>query len=295
MKFFLSKEKDSTFSFMLSAFIHAFVFLFVAMNTEVLNSLFQKDLIENNILDSENKEYLFLVETPNIAEEKNEDSIFVSDKSLIQRGLEDVSPDVFLTDQSTHYNQSTLDAQDILNSLSDPNDKNNSNNESVLEDFSDNSEEFDIEEEGSISRYSEPKIPATFNDGINRAVILSSETGSIQLGTKAQEYFWYFYSLVNSIRSSWGRTIPNQAHSLGLIRSDEVEVLLSIDENGDIAFEKFLKKSDIGQTSLDSSCAKAVEHAASLNAPPAGLFRDYAENGKIYIPFRFLYQNFSGE
>ena len=137
------------------------------------------------------------------------------------------------------------------------------------------------------------KIPASFEEGADRAVVFSSETGSIQLGTKAQEYFWYFYALVGSIRDSWYLTIPNQAHYLGLIRTDEVEVLLSIDEEGNIEFEKFLKTSIIGQTSLDNSCSKAIEYAKKLKPPPQGLWNDYAENGKIYIPFKFIYQNFS--
>ena len=139
------------------------------------------------------------------------------------------------------------------------------------------------------------KIPASFEEGADRAVVFSSETGSIQLGTKAQEYFWYFYSLVGSIRDSWYLTIPNQAHYLGLIRTDEVEVLISIDEEGNINFEKFLKVSEKGQTSLDNSCSKAIEYAKKLKPPPQGLLNDYAENGKIYIPFKFIYQNFSRE
>ena len=139
------------------------------------------------------------------------------------------------------------------------------------------------------------KIPASFEDGADRAVVLSSETGSIQLGTKAQEYFWYFYTLVGSIRDSWYLTIPNQAHFLGLLRSDEVEVLISIDLDGNIIFEKFLSNSKLGQSSLDNSCSKAIEYAKKLKPPPQGLVRDYAENGKIYIPFKFIYQNFSRE
>ncbi len=288
MKFSLSKEQDSTFSFILSILIHAFIFVFIATNINVFESLFKYDLLEENLIDK-NDEYVFLIDTPDVEEEENEDSIFVSDKSLKQTGLDNVVPDVFITDQSTLSVIKSKDFFDMLNNnQKNQNNKNANDEEYVLD------EAFEKEKkEGSVSRASEPKIPSTFSEGISRAIVLSSETGVLQLGTKAEEYYWYFKSLVNSIQNSWSKTIPNQAHYLGLLRSDNVEVLISIDENGSIAFEKFLKKSNTDQISLDSSCKKAIEHASKINPPPEGLLRDYAENGKIYIPFKFVYRNFN--
>lgn len=284
MKFSLIKEQDSTFSFILSVLIHAFIFVSAFANVDLSESLVKYDLLEEDINNNKNDEYVFLIETPDKEDEENEDSIFASDKSLKQIGLDNVVPDVFLTDQSTFSVAEHTDFFDIFN-------KNQNNRDS--QDFTDDMLKNEIEREGSLSRRSEPKIPATFNEGISRAIVLSSETGLMQLGTKTQEYYWYFKSLVESIQSSWSKTIPNQAHYLGLIRSDNVEVLLSIDKNGNIEFDKFLKKSDTGQASLDSSCEKAVEHASSINPPPEGLLRDYAEDGKIYIPFKFIYRNFN--
>ena len=290
MKFSLIKEQDSTFSFILSILIHAFVFVFIATNINVFESLFKYDVLEESMIDK-NDEYVFLIDTPDIEEEENEDSIFASDKSLKQTGLDDVVPDVFITDQST---LSVMESKDFFDMINNNQKNQNQNNKNSNDEQYALNEEFEKEKkEGSVSRMSEPKIPATFNEGISRAIVLSSETGVLQLGTKAEEYYWYFKSLVNSVQSSWSKTIPNQAHYLGLIRSDNVEVLISIDENGKIAFEKFLKKSKTDQISLDSSCEKAIEHASKINPPPEGLLRDYAENGKIYIPFKFVYRNFN--
>ena len=288
MKFSLVKEQDSTFSFILSILIHAFIFVFIATNINVFESLFKYDVLEESVIDK-NDEYVFLIDTPDIEEEENEDSIFVSDKSLKQTGLDDAIPDVFITDQSTLSAMESKDFFDILN-----NSQKKQNNKNITDDQYILDEAFEKKKkEGSLSRASEPKIPSTFNEGISRAIVISSETGVLQLGTKAEEYYWYFKSLVDSIQNSWSKTIPNQAHYLGLIRSDDVEVLISIDENGGIAFEKFLEKSKTNQISLDSSCEKAIEHASKINPPPEGLLRDYAENGKIYIPFKFVYRNFN--
>ena len=288
MKFSFVKEQDSTFSFVLSILIHAFIFVFIATNINVFESLFKYDVLEESVIDK-NDEYVFLIDTPDIEEEENEDSIFVSDKSLKQTGLDDAIPDVFITDQSTLSAMESKDFFDILN-----NSQKKQNNKNITDDQYILDEAFEKEKkEGSLSRASEPKIPSTFNEGISRAIVISSETGVLQLGTKAEEYYWYFKSLVDSIQNSWSKTIPNQAHYLGLIRSDDVEVLISIDENGGIAFEKFLEKSKTNQISLDSSCEKAIEHASKINPPPEGLLRDYAENGKIYIPFKFVYRNFN--
>ena len=240
---------------------------------------------------------MFLVETPNIEDEENyEDTPFASDKTLKSKGQTDLKPSKTFSDSSIFSffgdgaNSPFIDKKNNQNI--------NPNNQLDIKPKRDLGNE--IVKDNNVDSYKpknpglkgDTKIPASFEDGADRAVVFSSETGSIQLGTKAQEYFWYFYSLVTSIRDSWYLTIPNQAHYLGLIRTDEVEVLISIDEDGNIDFERFLKTSDIGQKSLDNSCYKAIEYAKKLKSPPQGLLLEYAENGKIYIPFKFIYQNF---
>ena len=240
---------------------------------------------------------MFLVETPDVEEEENnEDTPFASDKSLVSRGQIDVKPSKVFSDASVFSflgdgaNSPIVERRDNIN-------PNNNNNLQKQKDLGNDISREDVVpyKPKNPGLKGDTKIPASFEDGADRAVVLSSETGSIQLGTKAQEYFWYFYTLVGSIRDSWYLTIPNQAHFLGLLRSDEVEVLISIDLDGNIIFEKFLSNSKLGQSSLDNSCSKAIEYAKKLKPPPQGLVRDYAENGKIYIPFKFIYQNFSRE
>ena len=243
-------------------------------------------------------DYMFLVETPDVEEEESkEETPFASDKTLRSKGQTDVKPSKVFSDTSVFSFLGDGANSPIVEKK--PNQSLNPNNNTIhnqpkkelgKELSRDNVETYKPKNPGIKG---DTKIPASFEEGADRAVVFSSETGSMQLGTKAQEYFWYFYSLVGSVRDSWYLTIPNQAHYLGLIRTDEVEVLLSIDEEGNIEFEKFLKISENGQTSLDNSCSKAIEYAKKLKPPPQGLWNEYAENGKIYIPFRFIYQNFS--
>ena len=265
LKTIIVKKKDTIFAVIVSFIVHIFVLSLV--NTYIMESLFAyNDKLEKLLEEEKNKkdDYMFLVETPDVEEEENnEDTPFASDKSLVSRGQINVTPSKVFSDASKQ--------KDLGNEI--------------------NREKVETYKPKNPGLKGDTKIPASFEDGADRAVVLSSETGSIQLGTKAQEYFWYFYTLVGSIRDSWYLTIPNQAHFLGLLRTDEVEVLISIDLDGNIIFEKFLSNSKLGQSSLDNSCSKAIEYAKKLKPPPQGLVRDYAENGKIYIPFKFIYQN----
>lgn len=293
MKNKIVKRKDAIFAVIVSLIVHIFIFSFI--NTSVMESVFAYERIRQSEEELKRDDYMFLVETPDIEEEENEeDTPFASDKSLRSRGQLNVNPSRTFSDASVFSffgdgaNSSIVERRQNERSLSQ---NDNLRRNELGEDI--RREEVETYKPKNPGIKGNTKIPASFEDGADRAVVLSSQTGGIQLGTKAQEYFWYFYSLVGSIRDSWYLTIPNQAHYLGLLRTDEVEVLISIDENGNILFERFLKRSSIGQGSLDNSCSKAVEYAKKLKPPPQGLLRDYAENGKVYIPFKFIYQNFS--
>lgn len=293
MKNKIVKRKDAIFAVIVSLIVHIFIFSFI--NTSVMESVFAYERRRQSEEELKRDDYMFLVETPDIEEEENkEDTPFASDKSLRSRGQLNVNPSRTFSDASVFSffgdgaNSSIVERRQNERSLSQ---NDNLRRNELGEDI--RREEVETYKPKNPGIKGNTKIPASFEDGADRAVVLSSQTGGIQLGTKAQEYFWYFYSLVGSIRDSWYLTIPNQAHYLGLLRTDEVEVLISIDENGNILFERFLKRSSIGQGSLDNSCSKAVEYAKKLKPPPQGLLRDYAENGKVYIPFKFIYQNFS--
>lgn len=299
LKTIIVKKKDTIFAVIVAFILHIFVLSLI--NTYIVESLFAyNDELKKILEEEKNKkdDYMFLVETPDVEEEENnEDTPFASDKSLVSRGQIDVTPSKVFSDASVFSflgdgaNSPIVERRDNIT----PN--NNNNNLQKQKDLGDEISRDKVEtyKPKNPGLKGDTKIPASFEDGADRAVVLSSETGSIQLGTKAQEYFWYFYTLVGSIRDSWYLTIPNQAHFLGLLRTDEVEVLISIDLDGNIIFEKFLSNSKLGQSSLDNSCSKAIEYAKKLKPPPQGLVRDYAENGKIYIPFKFIYQNFSRE
>lgn len=295
----ITKRKDIIFSIIVSFIIHLFIFSFI--NTSIMQDVFAYEKMKQ--LEEEQKkkdDYMFLVETPEVEEEEsNEYTPFASDKTLRSKGMTDVKPSKTFSDTSVFSflgdgaNSPIVERRPTENIKPNNNQQPQNQKKELGNDISrDNVETYKPKNPGLKG---DTKIPASFEEGADRAVVFSSETGSIQLGTKAQEYFWYFYSLVGSIRDSWYLTIPNQAHYLGLIRTDEVEVLISIDEEGNINFEKFLKVSEKGQTSLDNSCSKAIEYAKKLKPPPQGLLNDYAENGKIYIPFKFIYQNFSRE
>ena len=291
------KRKDIIFSVIVSFILHIFIFSFI--NTSIMQDVFAYEKAKQEAEEKSKKDdYMFLVETPDVEEEESkEETPFASDKTLRSKGQTDVKPSKFFSDTSVFSflgdgaNSPIVERRPNQNLNPNNNTTQNQPKKELGKELSrDNVETYKPKNPGIKG---DTKIPASFEEGADRAVVFSSETGSMQLGTKAQEYFWYFYSLVGSVRDSWYLTIPNQAHYLGLIRTDEVEVLLSIDEEGNIEFEKFLKTSANGQTSLDNSCSKAIEYAKKLKPPPQGLWNEYAENGKIYIPFKFIYQNFS--
>ncbi len=297
IKIKLIKRKDIIFSVIVSFILHIFLFSFI--NTSIMQDVFAYEKAKQEAEEkSKENEYMFLVETPEVEEEESkENTPFASDKTLRSKGQTDVKPSKTFSDTSVFSflgdgaNSPIVERRPTEYIKPNNNQLQQREKKDLGNEISrDNVETYKPKNPGMKG---DTKIPASFEEGADRAVVFSSETGSIQLGTKAQEYFWYFYALVGSIRDSWYLTIPNQAHYLGLIRTDEVEVLISIDEEGNIEFEKFLKTSANGQTSLDNSCSKAIEYAKKLKPPPQGLWNDYAENGKIYIPFKFIYQNFS--
>ena len=231
LKTIIVKKKDTIFAVIVSFILHIFVLSLV--NTYIMESLFAyNDKLEKLLEEEKNKkdDYMFLVETPDVEEEENnEDTPFASDKSLVSRGQIDVKPSKVFSDASVFSflgdgaNSPIVERRDNIN-------PNNNNNLQKQKDLGNDISREDVVpyKPKNPGLKGDTKIPASFEDGADRAVVLSSETGSIQLGTKAQEYFWYFYTLVGSIRDSWYLTIPNQAHFLGLLRSDEVEVLISI-------------------------------------------------------------------
>ncbi|WP_297295734.1 energy transducer TonB [uncultured Brachyspira sp.] len=293
----LIKRKDIIFSVIVSFILHIFIFSFI--NTSIMQDVFAYEKAKQEAEEKLKKDdYMFLVETPDVEEEESkEETPFASDKTLRSKGQTEVKPSKVFSDTSVFSflgdgaNSPIVERRPNQNLNPNNNTTQNQPKKELGKELSrDKVETYKPKNPGIKGN---TKIPASFEEGADRAVVFSSETGSMQLGTKAQEYFWYFYSLVGSVRDSWYLTIPNQAHYLGLIRTDEVEVLLSIDEEGNIEFEKFLKTSENGQTSLDNSCSKAIEYAKKLKPPPQGLWNEYAENGKIYIPFKFIYQNFS--
>ena len=279
----MTKRKDIIFSIIVSFVLHIFIFSFI--NTSIMQDVFAYEKLKQYEEEQTKKkdDYMFLVETPEVEEEESkEDTPFASDKTLRSKGMTDVKPSKTFSDTSVFSflgdgaNSPIVERRPTENIKPNNNNMPNEQKKDLGRDISrDNVETYKPKNPGIKG---DTKIPASFEEGADRAVVFSSETGSIQLGTKAQEYFWYFYALVGSIRDSWYLTIPNQAHYLGLIRTDEVEVLISIDDEGNIGFEKFLKTSEKGQTSLDNSCSKAIEYAKKLKPPPQGLWNDYAEN-----------------
>ncbi len=287
---FVYLVKENIFAFSLSIIIHAMILSLLIYNIDTLKQMMtanikQEEIIDNGSFDMVN--YVTLVDT---FEEETEDYVeentrFVSDRNVQSSGEPDIMPNLIPNlfkpqiDQSEQQNSAQKQEQ-----IEEAND--------IIKFIESDHGDMEIERpetaEGSTT---DKKIPSTFNEASDRAIIFSAETGKMRLGTRALPYYWYFKGLVSGISRMWNYTIPNQAHYLGLIQSDEVELLLSIDENGNVEFVYFLKQSKLGQSSLNSSCQKAVEYTGNIGVPPTALFEEYQENGKIYIPFRFIYQN----
>lgn len=275
-------RRDYIFALALSVIIHAILFSLIINQPYFLQSMVLEE--DEKKKEKNGYDYVILVDNEAPPEEKvNEETQFVSERNTSQYG--------FNTPSSTIIpNNSVMGGQNHQK----PNTPNNNQNNANI-----NQSQY-----GNVSIYSpektetkkeQKKIPSSFDEAYERALIFSSETGRMQLGTRAMDYYWYFKNIVAKIGDMWRYTIPNQAHYMGLIRSDDVEILLSIDEEGNIEFVDYLKKSSLGQQSLDNSCMKAAEYAGNVGAPPETLMEEYGENGKIYIPFRFIYQNFRNQ
>ncbi len=289
--------RENLFAYSLSIIIHLILLSFLLYNIDNI-----KNAMSSNIRKEENREdaieidfdnYLILVDPIDIPEEedyKPEPTRFASDRNIQSQGEPEFMPNL-LPQTFKPFIEERQETQQTENEGMVKQQE-----ESAIAKLQESSDgEIEIYRPlGSDASMSDKKVPSTFDEAADRAIIFSSETGKMRLGTQALPYYWYFKGLVSSISKMWGYTIPNQAHFLGLIRSDEVEILLSIDENGKVEFVRFLRQSRLGQNSLNNSCQKAIEYTGNIGIPPSGLFEQYQENGKIYIPFRFIYQNVGG-
>lgn len=287
----LYQIKENIFAYSLSIIIHLMLLSFVLYNSESIKNMISANIKRDiSIEEIEQDDYVILVDTIDIEEKEEyieEKTKFVSDKNIHSQGEPEVMPNLLpnLFKPIIEQREATFQNESIQNI-----DKQEETIVAELKESLDGEIEI-YKPESQENTSSEKKIPSTFNEAADRAIVFSSETGKMRLGTRAMPYYWYFKGLVSGVSRMWGYTIPNQAHHLGLIRSDEVELLLSIDENGDVEFVEFLKESNLGQNSLNNSCKKAIEYTGNIGIPPAALYDEYQENGKIYIPFRFIYQN----
>ena len=278
------KIKENIFAFSLSIIIHVIIVSFFIYNINYLQSM-----VDNTIEDNKNNEddnYVILIDPieEDIEEELEEKTRFVSDKNIQSSGEMTAIPNFFPSKWATLQKENLTKEQEQ---------KQKNTQENLISLPNDDISDVQIYRPETDSQSStDKKIPSSFDEGAERAIVFSSKTGQMRVGTKALPYYWYFRTLVNSISKMWNYTIPNQAHFLGLIRSDEVEILLSIDKDGTVEFVDFLRKSTSGQNSLNNSCQKAIEYTGNIGEPPTELYEDYQENGKIYIPFRFIYQNY---
>lgn len=270
------------FALSLSIIIHAILFSLIINQPYFLQSMILEDTEGKR--EKNEYDYIILVDNEAQPEEKvNEETQFVSDRNTSQYGFNRPSSTII-------PNNSVRGGQNYQRANTPNNNQNNANiKQSQYGDVSIYSPE------KTETKKEQKKVPSSFNEASERALVFSSETGRMQLGTRAMDYYWYFKNIVVKIGDMWRYTIPNQAHYMGLIRSDDVEILLSIDEEGKIEFVDYLKRSSLGQQSLDNSCMKAAEYAGNVGTPPETLMKEYGENGKIYIPFRFIYQNFRNQ
>ncbi len=293
---FANLLKENIFAFSLSIIIHALVLSFLVYNMNTFKSMIKANINRDNKNNIEKyaeiDDYVILVDPIDIEEKKEykpEPTKFVSDRNIQSRGEPDLFPNLLPRSFKPFIEQTQAQEQEQNNTIE------REENKSTIIKLEEN-QAGDIEiyrPERAETSLTDKKVPSTFDEAADRAIVFSSETGKMRLGTRAMPYYWYFKGLVTKISQMWGYTIPNQAHFLGLIRSDDVEILLSIDENGDVEFVEFLRPSRLGQNSLNNSCQKAIEYTGNIGVPPEALYEEYQENGKIYIPFRFIYQNFN--
>lgn len=134
------------------------------------------------------------------------------------------------------------------------------------------------------------RMPYRYDEDESIKVGFSIDEGRLNLGSRLMPYASYCIEFVNSIRESYEET-RSVAIDMGILKDDEVEVLFSINAAGKIEFESVTKDSIRQQENFKTKCIMAVQYAAPVSPPPYELMRDEGQNGKIYIPFKFMFKN----
>ncbi|MEK6793349.1 MAG: energy transducer TonB [Spirochaetota bacterium] len=130
------------------------------------------------------------------------------------------------------------------------------------------------------------RMPFVYDENEEIKVGFSLDDGKLVLGSRMMPYAGYCIEFVNSVRESFFKSL-SLAAIMNLRKTDEVEILFSIDGSGKIEFVSVSKPSLRQQENFQIQCIQAVMYAAPVSPPPYELMRDEGREGKLYIPFTF--------
>ncbi|MEJ5283758.1 MAG: TonB family protein [Brevinematia bacterium] len=126
------------------------------------------------------------------------------------------------------------------------------------------------------------RVPTLFDPENKPAIEMDSE-GNISLGTIQYEFASYFLEIQKKVGENWRIFFPVFQYYQGIIKTGEVIINFSIDENGNVLNPIVVKS--YGYSILDQSCLNAVIYSKNFGPLPDGLKRE----APISINFKFIY------
>ena len=189
----LIKRKDILFSVIVSFILHIFLFSFI--NTSIMQEVFAYEKAKKEAEERYKKDnYMFLVETPEVDEEESkEDTPFASDKTLRSKGQTDVKPSKVFSDTSVFSFLGDGANSPIIERRPTENIKPNNNQiqpkekkELGNEISRDKVETYKPKNPGIKG---DTKIPASFEEGADRAVVFQAKQEVCSLVLRLRNIF----------------------------------------------------------------------------------------------------------
>lgn len=138
-----------------------------------------------------------------------------------------------------------------------------------------------LQSEGLLSPFQE--LPQELRPDSSLLVHFDSR-GRISLGALAEKNAEYFHAMVRKISQQWNIHFPRFQHFYGLLKGGAVLITFELDLDGVVGSVRVVQS--YGQPAVDESCVRAIQAAGTFGPIP----REYREQGKLIIPFVFVYQ-----
>lgn len=261
----------------LSLLIHLFLLSPFVQTAFVMNSPKNKILKTITVIN-DSQSFKQIIKTDNEENKETKDEKFISSKSVKSEGklTEKDGLNVVSADNELQEGENSLE-KDIMKNKD--NDKTKDTEGKTVVSFG---------EEGGDQGMR--KIPASFEEDDFRVGF--STDGKLVFGANWNKHTGYLSEIISNVYSSWHTSLNSSAFGTSLLSSDEVDVLLFVDKNGEIGFDSILSGSKKGYSSYEYACRQAVTYAGKVSVPPVDLLESaFSKDGKFYMSIRFVYIN----